>query len=75
MRGEPPKTLLTDKPDEWCVVPLSDVRSMTVYDVSVHDPFFFTAVPVSRALVALVAVLVPAVRAGRVDPVLALTKE
>jgi putative ABC transport system permease protein len=46
-----------------------------VYDVGVHDPFVFTAVPVVLALAALVAVLVPAVRASRVDPVVALTSE
>jgi putative ABC transport system permease protein len=46
-----------------------------VYGVGVHDPFVFTAAPIVLVLAALVAVVGPSVRAGRVDPVVALTSE
>jgi putative ABC transport system permease protein len=46
-----------------------------VYGVGVHDPFVFTAAPIVLVLAALTAVVGPSVRAGRVDPVVALTNE
>lgn len=46
-----------------------------VYDVGVHDPLVFTVVPIVLSLVALVAVFVPALRASRLDPVVALRNE
>lgn len=46
-----------------------------VFGVSSRDAFVFTAVPVVLLLVALAAVIVPAIRAGRLDPVVALREE
>jgi ABC-type lipoprotein release transport system permease subunit len=44
----------------------------TILFGSARDPLTFVAVPVMLAVVALVASLVPALRASRVDPLAAL---
>jgi ABC-type antimicrobial peptide transport system permease subunit len=46
-----------------------------LFDVTAWDPVVFSAVPGVLALVAFVAVLIPAFRASRVDPVAALRGE
>ncbi|HXU45873.1 MAG TPA: ABC transporter permease [Thermoanaerobaculia bacterium] len=51
------------------------LMSSLLYGVSPRDVFVFSAVPVFLALVALVANLVPAWRASRVAPVIALRAE
>jgi ABC-type antimicrobial peptide transport system permease subunit len=50
------------------------VRSM-LYEVQPNDPATFVAVAVMLAVVALVASLVPARRASRVDPVIAMRND
>ncbi|HTI36817.1 MAG TPA: ABC transporter permease [Vicinamibacterales bacterium] len=51
---------------------LSRALSALVYGVSIHDPFTYLEVTIVLAFVALVACVVPAVRASRVDPMVAL---
>jgi ABC-type antimicrobial peptide transport system permease subunit len=46
-----------------------------LFSVDPHDPVIFTAVATLVTLVALVATLVPARRATRVDPMIALRSE
>jgi ABC-type antimicrobial peptide transport system permease subunit len=50
------------------------IRSM-LYGVSSHDPQTFVVVSVSLLMIALAACLLPAMRATRVDPVVALRSE
>ena len=54
---------------------LSRLLGAMLYGVGAHDPVTFASVPVVLALVALVATLIPAWRAARVDPVIALRSE
>jgi ABC-type lipoprotein release transport system permease subunit len=46
-----------------------------LFNVSTRDVATFSVVPLGLALTAAVAVLVPAMRATRVDPVVALRDE
>jgi predicted permease len=54
---------------------LTKIIASQLYGVQPRDPMVFTAVPVLLALVALLAVWLPARRASRVDPILALRYE
>jgi putative ABC transport system permease protein len=60
----------------WAVsVALARVVSSMLYAVSAHDPVIFAVVPAALVLAAVVASAAPAIRAGRVDPVVALRTE
>jgi putative ABC transport system permease protein len=54
---------------------LSRLLESLLYEVSVHDPRIFVAAPLLLVLVALIATLVPAARAARVNPMTALREE
>jgi ABC-type lipoprotein release transport system permease subunit len=54
---------------------LTRVLSRFLFGVHAWDPLVFCAVPVIMFAVALVAVGLPAVRAGRVEPIRALRYE
>ena len=54
---------------------LSRVMASQLYGVSALDPLIFFGVAIVLGLVALVATYVPAVRAARIDPVVALQSE
>ena len=54
---------------------LAGVLSKLLYGISTRDPLTFILVPVALASVALVASLVPARRATRVDPIVAMRAE
>jgi ABC-type antimicrobial peptide transport system permease subunit len=46
--------------------------SVLLYGVSAHDPLIYLAAPAILGLVAMASALIPAVRASRVDPIVAL---
>lgn len=46
-----------------------------LFDTSPNDPLVFSLVPVTMTSVAIIAALVPALRAGRIDPMEALRIE
>jgi ABC-type antimicrobial peptide transport system permease subunit len=54
---------------------LTRVMSTLLFGVSPTDTITFTAVPAFLALVALLASYIPAFRATRVDPLVALREE
>ena len=54
---------------------LRKVVTQLLYDVSPNDPITFTAVPLVLVAVALAASLIPAMRATRVDPAVAMKAE
>ena len=54
---------------------LSRVMAGMLFDVSTMDVATFSAVPLALALTAALAILIPAMRATRVDPVIALRDE
>jgi predicted permease len=56
-------------------VALTRLVASLLSGVSERDPFTFTAVPLLLGVVAMLATLVPAWRAARVDPVIALRAE
>ena len=54
---------------------LRKVVAQLLYGVAPNDPLTFTLVPIALVLVALIASLIPALRATRVDPALAMRAE
>jgi ABC-type antimicrobial peptide transport system permease subunit len=54
---------------------LSRLLASVLFGVTPHDPFTFAAVPALLVAVALIAVWMPARRATRVDPLVALRAE
>ena len=54
---------------------LAKVLQAFLYGVQPRDPLVFIAVPLLLTLIALVAVVIPALRAARIDPLLALRYE
>lgn len=54
---------------------LTRVLRGLLYDVSATDPWTFAAVPLVLAAVAVLATVVPARRAARVSPVIAMRTE
>ena len=56
-------------------VALSRVMASQLQGVSATDPLIFGGVAVALASVAMVATYLPAMRASRIDPVLALQGE
>ena len=51
------------------------VLASLVFDIAVRDPITYVAVAVALALVALVACAIPALKASRVDPLVALREQ
>jgi ABC-type antimicrobial peptide transport system permease subunit len=58
-----------------CAFALSRVLAGLVFDVSPSDPLIYTAVAALMFAVALAACYIPARRASRVDPLIALRWE
>jgi putative ABC transport system permease protein len=56
-------------------VALSRILTSLLFEVKAHDPFTFVAVPLMLAVVAFGACYLPARRASRVDPIVALRHE
>ena len=56
-------------------IALARVISSFLFGVTAWDPMVYTAVPVLLTIVAFVAVWLPARRASRVDPIIALRYE
>ena len=54
---------------------LGNVVASLVYQVKPSDPLTFAGVAVVLGMIALLACLIPAYRASRVDPVIALRNE
>jgi putative ABC transport system permease protein len=51
---------------------LGKAMSALLYDVNAHDPLIYLAAPAMLGLVAVASALIPALRASRVDPIVAL---
>jgi putative ABC transport system permease protein len=51
---------------------LGRTMSALLYGVSAHDPAIYVAAPLVLGVVALASALIPALRASRVDPIVAL---
>jgi ABC-type antimicrobial peptide transport system permease subunit len=54
---------------------LAKLITAFLFGVTAKDPLVFSAVPLLLALVALIAVWLPARRASKVDPIIALRAE
>jgi len=54
---------------------LARVVASMLYSTSARDPLIFAAVPAALVLAAIIASAAPAIRAGRVDPAVALRSE
>jgi putative ABC transport system permease protein len=54
---------------------LSRLLESLLYEVSVHDVRIFVAAPILLAVIAMIAMCLPAIRATRVDPMEALRQE
>ena len=54
---------------------LARLMTAFLFGVTARDPFVFAGVPILLAVVAFVAVWMPARRASRVDPIVALRYE
>jgi len=56
-------------------VGLARVIASMLFATSARDPLVFAAVPAALVVAAIIASAAPAIRAGRVDPVVALRTE
>jgi ABC-type antimicrobial peptide transport system permease subunit len=54
---------------------LGRILSSLIYGISAHDPVTFAAVATLLAVVALLASLIPALRAANIEPIRALRDE